>query len=152
MGFLKNAQGSIISDYFNPVADIGPIKSGIMTEVALYEDHLEMKNVVVKDPVTLRYDQITDVYYGLQTEVTEKNKSVIGRAIAGAVSGTGTKKKTTKKFILIVSYISAAGEEGFLQFEDTRLYKGPKLSLKLRELCKLNEPIDKQAPSGPVAL
>jgi hypothetical protein len=37
--------------------------------------------------------------------------------------------------MFIVSYTSSKGDECFLQFEDTRLYKGKKLSKKLQELC-----------------
>lgn len=55
MGFLFKKKGSLASDYFCPQADIGPIRKGDMTELALYDDHLELSNLVVKTPVTLQY-------------------------------------------------------------------------------------------------
>ena len=40
--------------------------------------------------------------------------------------------------------MTADGQEAFLPFEDTRLYKGPKVAAKLRELCGI-ERVQKQA-------
>lgn len=160
MGFFSSKKGSIISDYFMPTEDIGPIKAGDATEVALYDGHLEMKNMLVKQPVTLNYSQVTDVYYGAETEIVEKNKSSIGRAVAGgllfggvgavvgAISGTGKKEKKVTKIVLVVSYTAADGSERFLPFEDTRLLKGPKLQAKLKELCGIKT----AGQIGPTAL
>ena len=148
MGFLKSTKGSIISDNFSLLEDVGQLKQGWAVDVALYDDHLTLTAPFMKKaPITLQYSQITDVYYGVETEIVEKNKSSIGRAVAGgllfggvgavvgAVSGVGKKEKKVQKFLFIISYTSSAGEDKFLQFEDTRLYKGPKLSAKLKELC-----------------
>lgn len=143
MGLFKSKKGSIISDYFKLTEDVAHLRSGNMYEVALYEDYLQIGEV------KLRYDQVTDVYYGLETEITTKNKSVIGRALAGgilfgglgavvgAVSGTGTKDVKSKKFMFIISYTSGSGEDAFISFEDTRLYKGVKVAGKLKELAKV---------------
>lgn len=153
MGFFKSTKGSIISDFFKPLQDLGPIKAATdVVDVALYDDHLELKaNLKKHEPITLQYSQITDVFYGLETEVVEKNRSVIGRAIAGGVlfggvgavvggmSGIGTKEQEVTKLVLIISYTAKDGQDAFLQFEDTRRYKGPKLAAKLRELCGLTE-------------
>jgi len=147
MGFFKSTKGSIISDYFKLLEDVGGLSKGNMVDVALHDDHLDVKEV--KNSVSLKYDQITDVFYGLQTEVTTQSKSVIGRAVAGgllfggvgavvgAVSGVGTKDKKERHFYFIISYTSSSGEDKFLQFEDTRLYKGSKVAARLKELCNI---------------
>lgn len=153
MGFLKSKKGSIISDYFQTVEQIGNFAPGNMLDVALYEDHLVISSPVGKQEITLNYNQITDVSYGTKTQIVEKNKSVIGRAIGGgllfggvgaivgAVSGSGTKEKKEHHFYFIISYKSQDGEDKFLQFEDTRLYKGKKVSDKLKELCNISSEI-----------
>ena len=151
MGFFKNNKGSIISDNFKIEHDLGEFKTGFAVDVSLYEDHLTLKNFAVKQPITLNYSQITDVFHGFQTEIQEKNKSIIGRAamggilfggagaIVGAMTAQGKKEKKVTKLMFIISYTSSQGEECFLQFEDTRHYKGKKLSEKLRELCNISE-------------
>jgi hypothetical protein len=150
MGFFKSKKGSIISDYFKLTEDVAKFKAGNMYEVSLYNDYLELSGVGGLS-VKLKYDQITDVYYGLEKEIVEKSKSVIGRAVTGglllggvgavvgAVSGTGKKEKTVKKFMFIISYKSSNGADAFITFEDTRLYKGVKVAGKLKELCKVND-------------
>lgn len=149
MGFLKSRKGSIISDYFKILHPLGKINEGLMVDVALFDDHLELKAPLTGAPISLNYSQITDIYYGIEDEIVEKNKSVIGRAvvggllfggvgaIVGAASGTGKKEKKVRRFLFVISYTSSTGEDAFLQFEDTRLYKGVKLSKKLKELCGL---------------
>ena len=114
-----------------------------MYNVVLHDDYLEIKNLLGK--FTLKYDQITDVFYGLQTEITEKSKSVIGRAVAGgllfggagavlgAISGLGNKEKKIQKYMFIISY----DENKFITFEDTRKYKGVDVAKKLKELCNI---------------
>lgn len=153
MGFLKSKKGSIISDYFQTVEQIGNFGPGNMLDVALYEDHLTISSPASKQEITLNYNQITDVSYGTQTQIVEKNKSVIGRAIGGgllfggvgaivgAVSGSGTKEKKEHHFYFIISYKSQDGDDKFLQFEDTRLYKGKKVANKLKELCNISDEI-----------
>ena len=147
MGFFKSTRGSIISDYFKLTDDLGGYKNGDMVDVALYDDHLIIKSPILKQEIKLNYDQVTDVFYGLETEIIEKNKSVIGRAVAGGllfggvgavvggISGTGTKTKKERHFYFIISYTSSTGEDKFIQFEDTRLYRGVKVASKLKELC-----------------
>lgn len=151
MGFFKNNKGSIISDYFMILKDTAGFKTGQAVDVSLYDDHLTLKNFAVKQPVTLNYSQITDVFHGYTTEIQEKNKSVIGRAmtggllfggagaIVGAMTATGKKEKKVIKLMFIIGYKSSSGEDCFLEFEDTRHYKGKKLSKKLKELCNIEE-------------
>lgn len=159
MGFFKSTKGSIISDYFKALQDIGAIRTNDMTDVALYEDHLELKTMLTKQPITLQYEQITDVFYGRETEIIEKDKSVIGRAvvggllfggvgaIVGGVSGTGKKDKKVSRFLFVISYKASSGEDAFLQFEDTRLYKGAKLAKQLKELCGLEDKAPEEVTS-----
>lgn len=145
MGLFSKTKGSIISDYFKLTDSLGFLTGGNMVNIELYKDHLEIKEF--KNSVTLKYDLITDVYYGLETEITQVNKSVIGRAVAGGLlfggvgavvgglSGTGTKDKKERHFYFIISY----GEDKFIQFEDTRLYRGAKVASKLKELCGVTD-------------
>ena len=147
MGLFTKTKGSIISDYFQLKESVANLTAGNMVNVELYDDHLDIKEV--KNSVSLRYDQIIDIFYGLQTEIVSQGKSVIGRAVAGglifggvgavvgAVSGTGTKDKKERHFYFIISYTSSTGEDKFIQFEDTRLYKGAKVANKLKQLCNI---------------
>lgn len=150
MGFLNSKKGSIISEYFNLLEDVGSYKAGNMCEVSLYDDRLEISAPFVKQEVRLKYDQVRDVFHGAKTELTEKNKSVIGRAvvggvllgplgaIVGAVSGTGKKLKQDSKLYFIISYANSNGEDKILQFEDTRKYKGKKIANQLKSLAGIN--------------
>lgn len=148
MGFLRSKKGSIISDYFSIETDLGQFRKGNAVDVALFADHLELQNAVGnKDTATLAYSQITDVFYGSEIQLQQQEKSPIARAFAGgllfgstgavigALSGLGKKEKKARKFFFIIRYVTADGQEAFLPFEDTRLYKGPKVAARLRELC-----------------
>lgn len=153
MGFLKSKKGSEISDYFQLVTTIGNYQAGNMYDLALYNDHLEISSPLVKNKISLNYDQITDVFYGFETKLVELKKSVIGRALiggllfgsagsnVGAISGLGTKTKKEKHLYLIISYTGSDGEDKFIQFEDTRKYKGDKLSQKLKEFANIQDEI-----------
>ena len=151
MGLFKSKKGSIMSENFVLLEDVGQLQKDLVVEVSLYDDHLELTAPFMKKtPISLKYAQINDVFYGVQTDIIHKSKSPIGRAVAGgllfggagaivgAVSGTGKKDKKVSKFLFIISYTSSAGDDKLLQFEDTRLYKGPKLSKQLKELCGLS--------------
>lgn len=148
MGFFRSKKGSIISDYFSIETDLGQFKKGNAVDVALFPDHLELQNAVGnKKAATLAYSQITDIFYGSKTQLQRKERSPIARAFAGgllfgstgafvgALSGLGKKERKVRKIVFIISYVAADGQEAFLPFEDTRLYKGPKVAAKLRELC-----------------
>jgi len=105
MGLFFSKKGSIISNYFMTLEDISTLKKGNATEISLYDEHLELSAPILKSPLTLNYSQITDVYYGVETEIVQKSKSVIGRAVAGgllfgeigaavgAISGAGKKEE-----------------------------------------------------------
>ena len=93
------------------------------------------------------------MYYGGEAELIQEPKSIIGRAavggllfggagaIVGAVSGSGTKSKKEYHFYFIISYTSSEGEDQYIQFEDTRMYKGRKLSKKLKELAHIESKV-----------
>ena len=161
MGFFKSKKGSIISDYFSIETDLGQFKKGNAVDVALFPEHLELQNAIGnKKTATLAYSQITDIFYGSKTQLQLKEKSPIARAFAGllfgsagafvgALSGLGKKEKKVRKIVFIISYVTADGQEAFLLFEDTRLYKGPKVAAKLRELCGI-EHVQKQAVAASV--
>ena len=135
--------------------DIADFPKGLAYDVALYEDHLEITSMQ-KRKLLLDYEQITDVFYGVRTALVDKPKSVIGRAaiggilfgstgaVVGAASAMKPEKKT--KIYFIISYTSSDGEEKYIQFEDTRRYKGIKLSKKLKELAHIEVIRSKQAP------
>jgi hypothetical protein len=149
MSFFKKAKGSIISDAFMLKEKHANLEENLMYDVALYEDYLNIKLCFGKQEEKLNYNQITDVFYGMETEIKAEEKSSIGRALAGgvlfggvgaivgAVSGAGTKQKKERHFYFIISYISSNNEEKIIQFEDTRLYRGSKVAKKLKELCNL---------------
>lgn len=149
MGLFKSKKGSIISEYFKILKDVGGLGKNNAVEVALYDDYLTLSNAMVKQPITLKYSQITDVFHGTITAAQQIEKSAIGRAVAGgilfggvgavvgAISANGKKEKTVTRLMFIISYTSSSGEECFLEFEDTRKYKGKKLSDKLKELCNI---------------
>lgn len=151
MGFFKSSKGSRISEYFMLLHDLGQFKANNAVEVALYDDRLTISAPMSKQPISLSYDQITDVYYGIETEIKEKGKSPIGRAavggmlfgdvgaVVGAVSGQGSKQKKEYKRMFIISYRSKSGQDGFLRFEDKRQFKGEKLAKCLKDLCKIED-------------
>lgn len=161
MGFLKSRKGAIISDYFEVQHDLGVFAKGDMLDVALLDGHLAIKGPLRKQENTLRYAQITDVYYGLRTEAVEKNKSVIGRAVVGgllfggvgatvgSVSGVGKKETRKAKRRFMIAYTNQAGEDAFLDLVDTRMYRGRKVARKLAELCGLDKP---DVPDGDINL
>ena len=66
MGFFKSKKGSIISDHFKLIENIGNFTKGYMYEVSLYDDHLEVISLQ-KKKLILNYNQITDVFYGMET-------------------------------------------------------------------------------------
>ena len=155
MGFFKSTKGSIISDFFQCAEKQPWCKAGIMCDVALYDTYLELKPITAKQPISLNYSQITDVFYGVESEIVQKEKSPIGRAllggvllggvgaVVGAVSGTTPKSKKINRFIFAISYKSSDGKDSVLTFIDTRLYKGAKVAKKLKELANISnaEPI-----------
>ena len=149
MGFFKKKKGSVISEHFKLLENVAMFSKGYMYEVALYDTYLEITSLQ-KKTVTLNYNQITDVFYGVETELKNKPKSVIGRAaiggllfgttgaIVGAISGNDNQTKE-HHFYFIISYVGSDGVDKYLQLEDTRLFKGLKLSQKLKEFTDTSD-------------
>ena len=149
MGFFKKEKGSIISDMFSLMEDHANMKADWMYDVIAYEDHVQIKQKVGgKAEASLKYSQITDVFYGLQTEIQEKKQSPIARALvggmlfggAGAIVGAvsaGKKETKKRKFVFIISYTASSGEEKYIQFEDTRLYRGSKVASTIKKLSNI---------------
>ena len=149
MGFFRSEKGTIISEMFKLVDKHANMQPYWVYDIRQYEDHLHIKQKAGgKAEATLRYHQITDVFYGTQIEIKEKKQSPIGRALiggflfggAGAIVGAMTASKKEKKkahIYLVISYVSSSGEEKYLTFEDTRLYKGKKLANQLKQLCHI---------------
>lgn len=157
MGIFKsNKKQPIKKEYFKPSDKFLTFSTGIMVEVALYDNYLSMKAPFSKDKTiyTIDYTQITDVYYGIETEIVKSSKSPISRAViggllfgetgavVGAISGVGEKEKKNYIRKFIISYMSSDGQEKFLNFDDTctALFNGEKFSKKLKELANIKEP------------
>jgi hypothetical protein len=147
MGFLKSTKGSKISDYFYLQGGDSPLQTGVTYDLALYDDNVVIKNPISSSGASLEYKQIIDVFHGYKTEVAQKSKSPIGRALAGgilfggagavvgAISGVGNKEKKDTKLYLIISYTDNKGKDATIVFEDKRRYKGKKIAQMLKELC-----------------
>lgn len=156
MGFFKSKKGSIISEHFSLLENVAGFSKGYMYEVTLYDDHLEIISLQ-KKKLLLNYSQITDVFYGGKTKLIEKPKSVIGRAlvggvlfggtgaVVGAISGNGKKVEKETHLYFIISYTSSDDQECYLQFEDTRMFKGSKLSNKLKELTHVESTVSEDS-------
>lgn len=126
------------------VEPIANLKAEVSYTIYLYEDHLLIKDVLTRKDAQLSLSQIKNVYYGTETEIIEKNKSVVGRAlvgslfspvgtVVGAISGVGTKKKKINHTYLIIVYMSSEGIERTIKFEDTFL-DGRKFAKKINEM------------------
>ena len=78
--------------------------------------------------VHLKYEQIIDIVSTADSKITEKDKSVLGRALVGSallgpvgavvggISGTGSTKATKTSFYMVISYRSNNGEIKELKF------------------------------------
>lgn len=146
MGFFGSKKGSLISDIFKSDAKQSIFADGEICEISVYQDYVQIERKFSKKSATLPMERVTDVYWGLESEIVQKNKSVIGRAFAGglifggvgavvgAVSGAQPKQVKESRTVFAISYISSSGEDAILQFEDTRHYKGFKVYKKIKEL------------------
>ena len=147
MGFLRSNKDSIISEWFMAMHDIGSVREGFAADVSLMDDHVSIRPLIgVKNALIIPYSQITDAFYGMKSELQQKQKSPIIRAAAGgllfghigavvgAVSALNPKQKKVNKFYFAFSYTDESGKDIVLWFRDTRLFKGRKLAAKLMEI------------------
>lgn len=151
MGLFSKSDKPLIEDNFKLINSIGGLPENNMYVVKLFDDKLTITAPLIKTSIELNYSQITDVFYGTQEEIQTLKKSVIKRAlvggllfggigaVVGAVDGTGTKEKREKHLYFIISYLSSSGEDSYIQLEDVRMFKGSKLTTKLKELCNIEE-------------
>jgi len=100
------------------------IKKGALIRVTLEENELTIKPSFSKqEPSHLKYNQIINAGIVREEEITEKSKSVLGRAavgglilgplgaIVGGMSGTGKKEKTKLKAYYVINYKSSNDDE-----------------------------------------
>lgn len=56
-----------MSENFVLLESVGQFQADTVVEVALHDDHIELTATFMKKmPVSLKYAQITDVFYGMQ--------------------------------------------------------------------------------------
>lgn len=143
--------GAIEKASMKLVEPVGALKENMSYLVSLYSDHLLIKDVLSRRDVILYLNQVENVFYGTETEIIEKSKSVIGRAVigslfspvgavVGAVSGVGNKKKKINHTYLVISYISSEGNTGVIKLEDN-MQDGRGLYKKLNSM--ISEKISK---------
>lgn len=142
---------AIEGNVFYLLKPVGVFCAGDSCIIDLFESELRISKSFVKQKVVLKYNQITDIYNGWQSELTTQTGSPIGRAFlggllfgnagatVGAISGTNQKQVWDKKDILIISYTAADGREEYLCFQNF-LIQGNKVIKKLRELTGIAAP------------
>jgi hypothetical protein len=158
MGLFKSEkpprEKPLITDYFTLYGDAGRLTSSTEICAHIYNDRLEFMAMGFKTsftPVTVSLSQITDAYWTTETALVEKNKSSIGRAVAGgilfggvgaivgAASGTGKKEKKVQKRLIVISYTGKNGDDGSIVFEDVKSANSRKFLAKLKEVCNIQE-------------
>lgn len=132
------------------------IQKGMPVEIILLEDELNIKqNFSRKEPSHLRYEQVINAGVVREEEITEKNKSVVGRAVVGnlvlgplgavvgGVSGVGKKEKKKLKAYFVINYKSSQDDEvKVLSFLVTGNTIGlPKFEKELKEKAGIKEEI-----------
>lgn len=143
MGLFDNCIAKASLELVEPIANL---KANTSYLVTLYKDKLLVRDILSKKSVELTISKIKNVFYGTETEVIEKNKSVLGRAIVGtilpfgalgtvvgAVSGVGTKQKKKKHTYLIIEYTSSSEEVAYIKFED-KDFDGRRLAKELEKI------------------
>lgn len=145
MGFFNNdVIDKVAMKLVEPIANL---KTEYSYTIYLHKDHILIKDILTRKDARLSLSQITNVFYGTETEIVEKDKSVVGRALAGtiltgglpvgtlvgAISGVGTKKKKKNHTYLIIEFTSSDGLNNYIKFEDTFL-DGRQFAKKLKEL------------------
>lgn len=146
MGFLSNNKGCIISEWFIAMHDISSVKKGSAVDISLTDYHMIIVPLLgEKNELIIAYSQITDVFYGMRSELQQKRKSLIVRTVASGllfgnivavVSASNPKPQKVNKFYFAVNYIDERGEDIILWFQDTRLFKGRRLAAKLKEILE----------------
>lgn len=130
MGLFKKDKNALPICYLKVDTEIGALKKGNTVKISLYDEYLQISQDFPKQDIKLNYSKISSVYYGKQEEVIEKDKSMIGRAVAGgllfggagaivgAMTGLGKKQTKTSTMVFVISYKSTEGNDDFLAFVD----------------------------------
>lgn len=126
---ILNTETSIRLLMYSGLKDI---ERGRAVSLELREDNLRIQELLGKKKgYLIAYNQITNVQTSSETQIIEKDKSVIGRGIAGGLlfgpagavvgglSGLGTKTETKHNKSLIVSFTSKNGGEREISLQAT---------------------------------
>ena len=146
MLFGKAQQKPVTHEAFKLLDAHADLPAGKMFDLRADGELLKVKEIAGKSEAVMKLSQITDLYYGLSTEITVKKDSPIGRAFvggflfggAGAVVGAmtaSTKEKSKRLICFIISYAGSDGSDQIIKFEDSRLYKGKQFAQYLADLC-----------------
>ncbi len=139
------------------------MSSPSLVKISLLPDQMEIRQITGgKNIAYLSYTQINNAQKINEEEITEANKSSIGRAVVGGVllgplgamvggmSGIGKKKKTKYKDYFVVNYTSSTDESSVISFEITGATVG--FSKFLFELKQNSNIVDPPVQEGPTFL
>lgn len=138
------------------IAGIDSITKNTPIRITLLEDELVIKQrFFKKETVHLKYSKITNVGIVNEKDIQEKDKSVLGRAVAGGlvlgplgaviggVSGIGKKEKKKTKIYYIINYKSSDdGEIKALSFSLSGAMNIGKFTEELKVRAKIKKQIN----------
>ncbi|MBN3409939.1 hypothetical protein CJF15_12580 [Clostridium botulinum] len=125
----KNGNRSVNLSFVDGIEGYG---KGLAVELSINTEKecLTIKSRVVKRPeINLKFEQITGINVVSEKDIIEKNKSTVGRAVAGGVllgplgaiiggmSGIGNKQKSETHYYMVINYMSKDKEVKVLSFE-----------------------------------
>lgn len=126
--FSSKSKDKELEVNFAMMAGISGIGKGTAVAVGLKGNTIYIRQRLNKsEPYTLNINKVTRVAVLTETEILQKKKSVVGRALVGNVilgplgtiiggmSGIGSKEKKNVKYYMIINYIS--DEEKAISFE-----------------------------------
>ena len=119
--------------------------------ISLLPECIEIRQIIGgKNVAQLSYSQVTAAEKVNEQQIVEHDKSVIGRAVVGGMSGVGKKQKTVYKDFFVINYTVASGELSTLSFEMV----GPPVGFApfLSELKQRAGIVDSPAQAGPTIL
>jgi len=151
----KDKEGNRYID-LSIIAGLDNIPKGMLTRLTLKDEGLLIKqNYFGKGEAFLNYSQITNVGKITEKEIYEKDKSVLGRAVAGGlvlgplgaivggVSGVGKKEKKKLNIYYIINYKSSQdGEIKALSFSLGGAYQLNKFTEELKKKAGIKDQIN----------
>ena len=138
---------------FKTTQPLGKLPKDYTLKIELCDDHLifyDLFLVKKKDPITLKYSQITDLEKISADVSTTQNKSVVGQAVAGkllfgdvgaqigAIDATKPRVKKETRRYMVIHYVSKAGNTESLTFEFADPFCHD-IYWNLRDICSLSE-------------